>query len=113
MAAALALLGNAKGRKLAVLGDMLEMGEGGPALHAALAKPIAAANTDLVFASGPQMKALWDRLPASRRGAYAENSAALAPQLTAVLRPGDTVLVKGSLGSRMAVIVEALKGAVG
>ncbi len=113
MAAALALLGGAKGRKLAVLGDMLEMGEGGLALHAALAEPIAAANTDLVFASGPQMKALWDRLPAGRRGGYAENSAALAPQLTAALRPGDTVLVKGSLGSRMAVIVEALKGAAG
>src|SRR5579872_6977582 len=111
MAAALALLGHAKGRKLAVLGDMLEMGEGGPALHAALAESIAAAHADLVFASGPQMKALWDALPASRRGAYAEDSAALAPKLTSVLKPGDTVLVKGSLGSRMAVIVEALKGA--
>lgn len=111
MSAALALLGAASGRKLAVLGDMLEMGEGGPALHAALAEPIAAANTDLVFASGPQMKALWDALPAGRRGAYAENSTALAPKLTAALKPGDTVLVKGSLGSRMAVIVEALKGA--
>ena len=113
MAAALALLGNAKGRKLAVLGDMLEMGEGGPAMHAALAEPIAAAHADLVFASGPQMKALWDALPASRRGAYAENSSALAPKLASALRPGDTVLVKGSLGSRMAVIVEALKGAAG
>ena len=113
MAAALALLGHAKGRKLAVLGDMLEMGEGGPALHAALIEPIAAAHADLVFASGPQMKALWDALPASRRGAYAENSAALAPKLTSILKPGDTVLVKGSLGSRMAVIVEALKGAAG
>lgn len=111
MSAALALLGAASGRKLAVLGDMLEMGEGGPALHAALAEPIAAANTDLVFASGPQMKALWDALPASRRGAYAESSTALAPKLTAALKQGDTVLVKGSLGSRMAVIVEALKGA--
>lgn len=111
MSAALALLSAAPGRKLAVLGDMLEMGAGGPALHAALAEPIAAANTDLVFASGPQMKALWDALPASRRGAYAENSAALAPKLTAALKQGDTVLVKGSLGSRMAVIVEALKGA--
>jgi UDP-N-acetylmuramoyl-tripeptide--D-alanyl-D-alanine ligase len=59
------------------------------------------------------MKALWDALPASRRGAYAENSSALAPKLTSALRPGDTVLVKGSLGSRMAVIVEALKGATG
>jgi UDP-N-acetylmuramoyl-tripeptide--D-alanyl-D-alanine ligase len=111
MSAALALLAAAPGRKLAVLGDMLEMGEGGPALHAALAEPIAAAKTDLVFASGPQMKALWDALPATSRGAYAENSAALAPKLTAALKRGDTVLVKGSLGSRMAVIVEALKGA--
>jgi UDP-N-acetylmuramoyl-tripeptide--D-alanyl-D-alanine ligase len=113
MAAALTLLGNAKGRKLAVLGDMLEMGEGGLAFHAALAEPIAAAHTDLVFVSGPQMKALWDALPANRRGAYAENSLALAPKLVSALKPGDTVLVKGSLGSRMALIVEALKGVAG
>jgi len=110
MAAALKLLGQARGRKLAVLGDMLEMGEGGPALHAALVGPIEAADTDLVFASGPQMKALWDALPRNRRGAYAETSAALAPKLASALRAGDTVLVKGSLGSRMALIVEALKG---
>jgi UDP-N-acetylmuramoyl-tripeptide--D-alanyl-D-alanine ligase len=110
MAAALKLLSQAPGRKLAVLGDMLEMGEGGQALHAALVGPIEAADTDLVFASGPQMKALWDALPKSRRGAYAESSTALAPKLASALRPGDTVLVKGSLGSRMAVIVEALKG---
>ena len=106
---ALVLLGQAKGRKLAVLGDMLEMGEGAPALHAALAGPIAAAHTDLVFASGPQMKALWEVLPSERRGAYAETSAALAPKLLSALRPGDTVLVKGSLGSRMATIIEALR----
>jgi UDP-N-acetylmuramoyl-tripeptide--D-alanyl-D-alanine ligase len=110
MAAALSLLGRAKGRKLAVLGDMLEMGEGGTALHAALAEPIAAAHTDLVFACGPQMKALWEALPKSRRGAYAENSAELAPKLKSALQSGDTVLVKGSLGSRMAVIIEALRG---
>jgi UDP-N-acetylmuramyl pentapeptide synthase len=110
MAAALSLLATAKGRKLAVLGDMLEMGENGPSLHAALADPIAAAHTDLVFASGRQMKALWDVLPPKRRGAYAENSSGLVERLTAALKPGDTVLVKGSLGSRMAVIVEALKG---
>ena len=113
MAAALALLGNAKGRKLAVLGDMLEMGEDGPKLHAALAEPIEAARADMVFAAGRQMKALWDVLPPTRRGAYAENSAGLVEQLTASLKPGDTVLVKGSLGSRMAVIVEALKGKAG
>ena len=107
MAAALALLAAAKGRKLAVLGDMLEMGPGDH--HAALAAPIAAANTDQVFASGLEMKALWEALPQQRRGAYAENSAALAPVLLKALKPGDTVLVKGSFGSKMSVIVEALK----
>ena len=113
MAAALALLAHARGRKLAVLGDMLEMGEDGPKLHAALAAPILAAHADLVFASGRQMKALWDVLPPARRGAYAETSAELVERLAAVLKPGDTVLVKGSLGSRMAVIVEALKEKAG
>ncbi len=107
MAAALALLGAAKGRKIAVLGDMLEMGAGDH--HAALAAPIEQANTDLVFAAGLEMKALWDRLPANRRGAYAENSTALAPQLLVAVKSGDTVLVKGSNGAKMSVIVEALK----
>ncbi len=109
MAAALALLGNAKSRKIAVLGDMLEMGEGGAAHHAGLAAPIDANKVDLVFASGVAMKALWDALPASRRGGYAENSAALLPLVTKALKAGDTVLVKGSNGARMSVIVEALK----
>ena len=107
MAAALALLGSSTGRKIAVLGDMLEMGPGDH--HAALAVPVEAAHTDLVFASGREMKALWDALPAGRRGAYAENSAALAPDLLKALKPGDTVLVKGSFGSKMGLIVDALK----
>ena len=109
MAAALALLGASSGRKIAVLGDMLEMGEGGIAHHAGLAAPIAANAVDLVFASGAQMKALWEALPASRRGAYATTSAELKPQLMAALKPGDTVLVKGSNGAKMSVIVDALK----
>lgn len=109
MAAALALLGAGAGRKIAVLGDMLEMGVGGAEHHAALASPIAANNVDLVFASGTSMKALWDALPASRRGAYAATSAELKPLLLAALRPGDTVLVKGSNGAKMSVIVDALK----
>ncbi len=110
MAAALALLGAAKAtRRIAVLGDMLEMGEGGAAHHAGLAAPIAAAHTDLVFAAGPAMKALWDALPGARRGGYAATSAELAPMLAAALKKGDTVLVKGSLGSKMAVIIASLK----
>jgi UDP-N-acetylmuramoyl-tripeptide--D-alanyl-D-alanine ligase len=114
MAAALALLGASPtskqgGRKIAVLGDMLEMGEGGLAHHAVLAAPIAANHVDLVFASGAQMKALWDVLPASRHGGYAPTAAELKPLLLAALRPGDTVLVKGSNGAKMSVIVDALK----
>jgi UDP-N-acetylmuramoyl-tripeptide--D-alanyl-D-alanine ligase len=113
MAAALALLADAKGRKIAVLGDMREMGEDGPAHHAALKSPIEAAKVDLVFAAGSQMKALWEALPAGRRGFYAENSAELVAPLRDALQKGDTVLVKGSFGSRMGLIVDALKGRAG
>jgi len=109
MAAALALLGAAKGRRIAVLGDMLEMGEAGASHHAALAKPIEDVRVDLVFLCGPQMQSLWDKLPASRRGPYAATSAELTKPLLAVLKPGDTVLVKGSNGMKLSVIVDALK----
>jgi len=109
MAAALALLGAAKGRRIAVLGDMLEMGEGGAEHHAGLAKPIEAARADLIFLCGPQMQALWDKLPASRRGGHAANSTDLSKSLLAALQPGDTVLVKGSNGMKLSVIIEALK----
>jgi UDP-N-acetylmuramoyl-tripeptide--D-alanyl-D-alanine ligase len=109
MNAALALLGNAKGRRIAVLGDMLEMGPDARAHHAGLAAPLEAARVDLVFACGMQMQALWDALPASRRGAHAATSSELVPLLLAATQRGDTVLVKGSLGSKMAVIVDALK----
>jgi UDP-N-acetylmuramoyl-tripeptide--D-alanyl-D-alanine ligase len=109
MAAALALLGNAKPRRVAVLGDMLELGADAARIHAELAGPLEAAHVDLVFASGPLMKALWDALPAKRRGAYAKNSAELTPAVVAALRDGDSVLVKGSNSSKMTLIVEALK----
>jgi UDP-N-acetylmuramoyl-tripeptide--D-alanyl-D-alanine ligase len=109
MAAALALLKPASGRRIAVLGDMLEMGAGGLVHHAGLAAPIAEADVDLVFAAGPQMKALWDVLPASRRGAWAPSADELKARVLAALAPGDTVLVKGSNGSRMSLIIEALK----
>ena len=109
MAAALALLANAKGRRIAVLGDMLEMGGDADAHHKGLQAPIEAAKTDLVFLCGTHMKSLWDVLPASRRGAYAPNSAALVPQVLAALKSGDMVLVKGSNGSKMSAVIDALK----
>jgi UDP-N-acetylmuramoyl-tripeptide--D-alanyl-D-alanine ligase len=107
MAAALSLLAKAKGRRIAVLGDMLEMGPEGAELHASLAPALAAA--DLVFLCGPLMKSLWDGLPESHRTAYAPNSKELAPIVAAALAPGDTVLVKGSNGSRMSLIIDAVK----
>ncbi len=115
VAAALALLGQAeigpRGRRIAVLGDMLELGGKGSALHRALLKPIIDNAVDLVFCCGPLMRHLWQALPASRRGFYAEDSAALEPQVVAALSAGDVVMVKGSLGSRMGPIVKALQRA--
>jgi UDP-N-acetylmuramoyl-tripeptide--D-alanyl-D-alanine ligase len=113
--AALALLGQApigpQGRRIAVLGDMLELGPKGRALHRALREPVLANAVDLVFCCGPLMHTLWQALPASRRGGYAEDSAALEAQVLPAIRAGDAVMVKGSLGSRMAQIVRALQRA--
>jgi UDP-N-acetylmuramoyl-tripeptide--D-alanyl-D-alanine ligase len=113
MAAAIALLGQApvsrRGRRIAVLGDMLELGREGAALHRALAEPIAAAAVDLVFCCGPLMHVLWEALPSGIRGGYAENAAALESTVLGVIRDGDAVMVKGSLGSKMGPIVKTLE----
>jgi UDP-N-acetylmuramoyl-tripeptide--D-alanyl-D-alanine ligase len=107
--AALETLGLAPGRRIAVLGDMLELGEFGPAEHRALA-PSAQANADLVFACGPLMRELFDAIPPSQQGAWAPDAATLAEALAAALRPGDVVLVKGSYGVGMKLIIDRLSG---
>lgn len=99
-----------RGRRIAVLGDMLELGPTSPDLHRGLAESVEAAGIDLVFAAGPLTRNLYEALPVSRRGAVAETSSDLIEPLTRTLRPGDAVMVKGSNGSRMGRIVEALKG---
>jgi UDP-N-acetylmuramoyl-tripeptide--D-alanyl-D-alanine ligase len=113
--AALAVLGQApvgpRGRRIAVLGDMLELGPKGRALHRGLVDSVLANAIDLVFCCGPLMRALWQALPAGRRGGYAEDSTALEAQVLPAIRAGDAVMVKGSLGSRMAPIVKALQRA--
>ena len=110
MAAAFDLLAltPAHGRRVAALGDMLELGSRAPALHAALAEDACRAGIDLVFTAGPLMAALHEALPPERRGAHAEDAEALAPLLRAALRPGDAVLVKGSHGTAMHRLVAAL-----
>ncbi|HEY7687514.1 MAG TPA: UDP-N-acetylmuramoylalanyl-D-glutamyl-2,6-diaminopimelate--D-alanyl-D-alanine ligase [Dongiaceae bacterium] len=107
----LALTKPARGaRRIAVLGDMRELGPEGATLHADLAADLSAAGVDLVFTAGPLMASLNAALPATLRGAHFNDSAALTPAVLEAVRAGDIVLVKGSLGSRMGPIVEALKG---
>jgi UDP-N-acetylmuramoyl-tripeptide--D-alanyl-D-alanine ligase len=113
MAAALNVLGQAavgpRGRRIAVLGDMLELGPTGPALHRGLNEAIKANRIDLVYCCGPLMRNLWDALSTGKRGGYAENAASLDAQAVAAIRAGDVIMIKGSLGSKMKTIVNALE----
>ena len=113
MVAALALLAGAKtgrhGRRIAVLGDMLELGAHGPSLHAELSKAMDANHVDVLYAAGPLMANLWEKTPDSRRGAIAASSAELKDRLLGNLRAGDVLMIKGSLGSHMGPLVEAIK----
>ncbi len=97
-------------RRIAVLGDMLELGEAGPAEHAALADAVAA-SADVLFTCGPLMRTLFDTVPAHLRGAHAADSQALAPMVADSIAGGDAILIKGSLGSRMKRVVEAIEAA--
>jgi UDP-N-acetylmuramoyl-tripeptide--D-alanyl-D-alanine ligase len=109
VAAALAVLGQTPGaRRVAVLGDMRELGPQGPQMHAGLAVAAEDAGVDRVHCCGPLMHTLWQALPAPRRGLHAADSAALAPLVVGDVRDGDVLMVKGSWGSRMAVVVDAL-----
>jgi UDP-N-acetylmuramoyl-tripeptide--D-alanyl-D-alanine ligase len=64
---------------------------------------------DLVYCCGPLMRNLWDVLSAGKRGGYADSSAGLESQVVAAVRAGDAIMIKGSLGSKMKVIVNALE----
>jgi len=96
------------GRRIVVLTDMLELGDQSRALHEGLVGPIDAAGLDLVHAAGPEMKALYDALPPARRGLWRETAAELAAEAAALVRPGDIVMVKGSNGSKAALVAKAL-----
>ena len=113
MAAALQVLGRAnlgpRGRRIAVLGDMLELGPSSAALHRGLNEAVKANHIDLVYCCGPLMRNLWDALSAGKRGGYAESAAGLEAQAVAAIRAGDVIMIKGSLGSKMKTIVNALE----
>ncbi|MCJ8324523.1 MAG: UDP-N-acetylmuramoylalanyl-D-glutamyl-2,6-diaminopimelate--D-alanyl-D-alanine ligase [Rhizobiales bacterium] len=97
------------GRKVAIIGDMLELGTDSPQIHAQLAAGIVAADIDLVLACGPDMKNCYELLPANMQAGYAPSSALLVKKLNAALSPNDVVMVKGSLGTKMSEIINKLK----
>ncbi len=112
MRAALALLGAAHpgegGRRIAVIGDMLELGADGAAMHAALAETLEQNRVDLLFGSGALTRALYEAAPAPMRAAWGERSRDIQDELAKALRGGDVVMIKGSNGSRMGPVVAAL-----
>lgn len=97
------------GRRIAVLGDMRELGNEGPALHRGLKGDLVAAGIDRAFLVGPLMGELFALLPSAMRANHTADSIAMVAPLTADIQAGDIVLVKGSLGTRMAPIVEAIR----
>jgi len=97
----------AGGRRIAILGDMLELGVDSAAIHAGLAPDLAAA-ADLVCTAGRDMGALYESLPREKRAGHAAKAEELLPLARKLVRPGDVVMVKGSHGSRMGLIVDAL-----
>ncbi|RUS59941.1 UDP-N-acetylmuramoyl-tripeptide--D-alanyl-D-alanine ligase [Pseudorhodobacter sp. E13] len=97
------------GRRIAILGDMLELGPTEAALHAALADHPALAQITLVHCVGPRMQALHTALPKSKRGHWVETAAELLPRAPHLVDAGDIVLVKGSKGIKVSLVVDALR----
>ncbi|TRD00865.1 UDP-N-acetylmuramoylalanyl-D-glutamyl-2,6-diaminopimelate--D-alanyl-D-alanine ligase [Mesorhizobium sp. WSM4303] len=114
MSAAMALLNatpvSGEGRRIAVLGDMLELGEHSAKLHAALAELIVGTGTNTVFLGGPEMRSLADILPDEITTEYRAGAEELKPLLLAALRAGDVVMIKSSKGIGFSKLVEALLG---
>jgi UDP-N-acetylmuramoyl-tripeptide--D-alanyl-D-alanine ligase len=110
--AAIAVLSGADislgGRRIAVLGDMRELGAESGRWHAELAEPLVKAKISLVYTVGDDMARLYAALPERMRGAHCASAVEMAPVIAAALRPGDVVTVKGSLSMRMTAIVKHL-----
>jgi UDP-N-acetylmuramoyl-tripeptide--D-alanyl-D-alanine ligase len=113
MRAALSLLGATQtgkgGRRIAALGDMLELGPQGAAMHADLAGALIAAKVDLLFCAGSLMRGLYEAAPEQMRGGYRPTAAELEPELVKALHGGDVVMIKGSNGARMGPLAASLR----
>ena len=97
------------GRRIAILGDMLELGPTEGALHEAIAAHPGLSAVTTIHCVGPRMKALWQALPRGQRGEWVETAAELAPRARSLVDAGDIVLVKGSKGSKVSLVVDALR----
>ena len=111
MAAALEVLSGMQstGRRIAILGDMLELGSTEHALHADLARLDAVNAVDVFHLVGPLMKSFYDVLPTEKRGQWVATIDELFPKVSALLGAGDTVMIKGSLGSKVSKIVDVIR----
>lgn len=103
------LAGLQGGRRVAILGDMLELGEDEIAMHRDMANDPAMAQVDLVHSAGPRMRHLHDALPPAKRGIWAQTAEELASRATELTGSGDIVLVKGSKSSKISTVVDALR----
>ena len=117
IAAALEVLAGSRpgpsGRRIAVLGDMLELGETSEELHRRLAQNIESSGIDLVFTAGDMMRHLHNALPAGQAAAWMPTAEEIIPLVIQELQTGDVVLVKGSAGSKMSRIVDRLLNSQG
>ena len=108
MRAGLSVLSQQSGRKIAVLGEMGELGEQGPSFHEALGESVHKAGVDLVFASGELMQHLYTKLPEGNLGAYKPTAAELVEPVMAAIQDGDNIFIKGSKASEVSRVVQAL-----
>jgi UDP-N-acetylmuramoyl-tripeptide--D-alanyl-D-alanine ligase len=97
------------GRRIAILGDMLELGPTEAALHAAIARHPGLAAVHVIHCVGPRMKALHAALPRAQRGEWVETSAELVPRVRSLIDAGDILLVKGSKGVKVSLVVDVLR----
>lgn len=109
MRAAIAMLAQAEGRKIAILGDMGELGKTELELHAGLSEPLTKASVDRVIVTGECMRALRGALPQNMRAAWCQDIEASLGALRAELQEGDTVLIKGSNAANLGKLVTILK----
>lgn len=108
--ATLATLPRAKfARRIAVLGDMFELGPHSQDMHLGLLDALQSSGVDQLFACGPHMKGLYDAASGAIKGGYAASADGLKEVVRDALRPGDAVMIKGSNGMRLGALAASLR----